>query len=85
MSARRHRSEDKGTALTEVLPWCRAIDDLADAACALLDGTGSEAELARTLHNYQETGRAASGQPGEGAPVEGRAAYEGLSQHRYPG
>ena len=84
MSARHHRSEDKGTALTEVLPWCRAIDDLADAARALLDGTGSKAELARTLHNYQETGRVASGQPANGEPVEDRTAYKDLSKLRYP-
>ena len=79
------RSDDLATVLAEVLPWLRAVDDLADAVREFLDGTGSEAELARTLHNYQETGRAASGQPGEGEPVEARTAYEGLSQHRYPG
>ncbi|KKL92623.1 hypothetical protein LCGC14_1882770, partial [marine sediment metagenome] len=76
--------EDKGTALTETLPWCRTIDDLADAARALLGGTGSEAELARTLHNYRETGRAVSGQPGEGEPVEDRTVYKDLSKLRYP-
>ncbi len=59
------RADEAGTALLEALPWLNAIDALATAARALLDGTGDERELALALHNYRETARAMMGQGGE--------------------
>ncbi len=80
------RADDYGTALAQALPWLDAIDEFADAARALLDGTGSQAELARTLHNYRQTAIDQMGEPGDSTPQEGRgAAYPGLSELRYPG
>ena len=58
VARRKFRSDDRGTALTEILPWLRTIDPLVDAARALLDGTGSEAELARKLDDYDAATRA---------------------------
>ncbi len=77
------RADDLGTALTQALPWFDAIDALATAARALLDGTGSEADLALALHNYRQTAAAVLGEPSE-AP-EGKVAYEGLSKLSYRG
>ncbi len=74
------RANQYGTALTQALPWLSAIDDLADAARALLDRQGSEAELALALEDYKATARQLMGQS---APP--RTAYDGLSQLRYPG
>ncbi len=51
------RAPDRGTSLVEALPWIFAIDALTAAVREFLDGAGSEAELARTLHNYRQTAR----------------------------
>ncbi len=75
------RANQYGTALTQALPWLSAIDDLADAARALLDRQGSEAELARCWHNYHETARQLSC----GQPAISLSAKLGLSKLRYPG
>ncbi len=64
------RANQYGTALSQALPWLDAIDNLADAVRALLDGQGSEAELARCWHNYHKTARGFMGQTGDSAGVE---------------
>ncbi len=39
------RSDDFGTALVQTLPWLLTIDNLVAAARALVEGTGSKADL----------------------------------------
>ncbi len=51
------RAEDLGTAFDQARPWLRAIDDLVESARAVLDGTGSDAELARKLGEYDAAAR----------------------------
>ena len=70
MSGRSTRADDYGTALAQALPWLNAIDALATAARALLDGDGDERGLALALHNYRQTAVELAGEPGDGpAPV----------------
>ena len=79
-------SKNAGTALAQALPWCQATDDLATAARALLDGTGSEAELARTLHNYHQAAREMLGENVKIEPPNDRGpAHKGLYEMRYRG
>ncbi len=79
------RADEFGTALAQALPWLDAIDNLATAARALLNGSGSAGELARTLHAYHQTALDLVGQTG-GEVQEGRgAAYEGLPEPSHPG
>ena len=79
-------ADELGTALAEVLPWLRAIDELADAVQDLLYDQGSKAELARACDNYHETARVVLGLPEPPDAPEGKGtAYEGLSKLRYRG
>lgn len=57
MSRRSDRAEEAGTALAQALPWVRATDDLFAAVRQWLDGTGSKREMARCLHNCDQTAR----------------------------
>ncbi len=55
------RADDYGTALSQALPWLRAIDNLAAAARALGLGTGSKAEVAQRLVEYDAAAKAIEG------------------------
>ena len=86
MTQPRRRSEETGTALAQVRPWLRATDALVASVRQWLDGTGSEAEMERCLHNYYETARDFLGEPDEPEPPDSRGpAYKGLSELRYLG
>ncbi len=61
MTAPRWQAEDFGTAFYQTRPWLRTIDNLAEAARALVLGTGTKAELARKLEAYEAAGRAIEG------------------------
>lgn len=61
MNAPRWQAEDFGTAFYQTRPWLRTIDGMADAVRALLGGTGTKAELARKLADYEAAGRAIEG------------------------
>ncbi len=77
------RADDYGTALAQAQPWFQAIDEMATAARALLDGTGDERALALALHNYRQTAIDQMGEPGDSTPQEGRgAAYPGPPELR---
>ena len=57
---RRHRADDLGTAFIELLPWLQSVDALARAVQRSLDRT-DDAELARALDHYHETGASIPG------------------------
>ena len=80
------RTEDAGTALAQALPWCQATDDLATAVRQWLDGTGSEREMARCLHNCDQAAREMLGENVESEPPNDRGpAHKGLYEMRYRG
>ncbi len=56
-AAPRVRPDDYGTALDQIRPWLRTIDGLAEASRALVLGTGTKAELAQKLEDYEAAGR----------------------------
>ena len=45
-------ADNYGTALSQALPWAQAVDNLVTAARALVEGTGSKAEMVRRLADY---------------------------------
>ena len=61
---RRSRADDLGTALTEMLPWLRSIDELAGAAQRSLDRTDDD-EMTRALEKYHDSALAFLGEDDE--------------------